>query len=207
MRYLESGMCVVFRLIVCLALLPTVVAADIQEVCEELWFARNAMLNEAGYCFTPPLGQSVFDNSDCTTRQPRIEDAVSAQISRIQQIEQNPPFLEEAGQSCQVDTSQTELRELRFVALRQQVTFHPATDGRTGGCVNYMGDDFLVFSAPDIGARILGRVESGFSFSLAHLPWRDWNFALVWRDTSLSDPITIGWYRQDLRESCALLAE
>ena len=35
--------------------------------CEEWWFTRNLVFDRAGYCFSSPLGQAVFDNSDCFT--------------------------------------------------------------------------------------------------------------------------------------------
>ncbi len=198
------------RCLVLVGLLPTTAAADIEERCEELWFARNAMLNDAGYCFSTTLGRSLFNNADCTTRQPIVDRQVSEQISIIQRLERDPPFasITQSGQrkSCQIDTSQSSLSDVRYIELRKRVTFQPATDGASAGCLGYNGEPFLIHAAPDPQSRVLGRVEPGFSFSLSHLPWRDWNFALVWRDPSEGDPITIGWYRHDTGQNCSIIA-
>jgi hypothetical protein len=33
--------------------------------CENLWWVRNTIYDENGYCFTTIRGQQAFDNSDC----------------------------------------------------------------------------------------------------------------------------------------------
>ncbi|MEM9786899.1 MAG: DUF4453 domain-containing protein [Pseudomonadota bacterium] len=191
--------------LVFLAIWPTLVLANTQTLCDELWFARNAMLNDAGYCFTTPLGRSLFDNTDCTTRQPVVDRSVSEQISIIQNLERDPPFAIEE-QRCRVDTSQQTLDQVPYIDLRRQVAFQPATDGSSGGCIGYQGRPFPLFAAPDSAAAILGTVEQGFSFSLSHLPWGEWNFAFVWRGDIAGDPWRLGWYRADIGTNCAIFA-
>lgn len=193
------------RYLVFILFFPTVALAETSQTCGELWFARNAMLNDAGYCFSTPLGRSLFDNTDCTTRQPIIDQDVSDQISLIQKLEREPPFTLQQAR-CRIDTSQPSLDQVPYIGMRFRVTFQPATDGTAGGCIGYTGESFLLFEAPDSNSRVLGRVESGNSFSLSHLPWQDWNFALVWADDIVGEPVTLGWYRQDIGENCMLFA-
>lgn len=196
----------VLRYLVLAALWPATAIADINTTCGELWFARNAMLDDAGYCFSTPLGRSLFDNTDCTTRAPIVDAKTSQQISIIQDLERNPPFAQSQGQQCRIDTSQQSLDQLAYIDLRKRVAFQPATDGSTGGCIGYQGDAFLLYAAPDKDADVLGVVDEGFSFTLSHLPWDDWNFAIVWRDTIGDDPVTLGWYRKDIGQNCGLFA-
>jgi hypothetical protein len=35
--------------------------------CQNLWYVRNNIYNEAGLCFRSAAAQQMFDNSDCTT--------------------------------------------------------------------------------------------------------------------------------------------
>ncbi|MDX8354088.1 DUF4453 domain-containing protein [Cognatiyoonia sp. IB215182] len=193
------------RYLVFMLFLPTAVMAEANQACEELWFARNAMLNDAGYCFSTPLGRNLFDNTDCTTRQPVVDRDISEQITLIQKLERDPPFsLPQAR--CRIDTSQPNLEEVPYIGMRLRVAFQPATDGTAGGCIGYTGDSFLLFEAPDSNSAVLGRVEPGNSFSLSHLPWGDWNFAIVWGSDIVGEPVTLGWYRMDIGENCMLFA-
>lgn len=42
--------------------------ADLRRLsCQNLWYVRNNIYNEAGLCFRTAAAQAVFDNSDCTT--------------------------------------------------------------------------------------------------------------------------------------------
>lgn len=58
--------------------------------CENLWYVRNNIYNEAGLCFRTAAAQEMFDNSDCSTY-----DAASLplnaneqnNISRIRKVE------------------------------------------------------------------------------------------------------------------------
>lgn len=65
--------------------------ADLRRLsCQNLWYVRNNIYNEAGLCFRTAAAQAAFDNSDCTTY-----DAASLplnsnelkNISRIRKVE------------------------------------------------------------------------------------------------------------------------
>ncbi|EBA16598.1 hypothetical protein RSK20926_22774 [Roseobacter sp. SK209-2-6] len=49
-----------------LPLSTTTAFAD--ESCNDLWFTRNAIINQAGFCFGSNLGQALFDNGDCIAK-------------------------------------------------------------------------------------------------------------------------------------------
>jgi hypothetical protein len=52
-----------------LVALPTAAMAT---SCYDLWYARNAIYDENGYCFSSELGRETFDNSDCWTKHPHF---------------------------------------------------------------------------------------------------------------------------------------
>ena len=60
------------RAAICAFVVAGPAAAD--ERCHDLWFARNAIMDRAGYCFGSVLGQAVFDNEGWY-RQDGIPDA------------------------------------------------------------------------------------------------------------------------------------
>ncbi|KAF0116536.1 MAG: hypothetical protein FD163_1564 [Hyphomonadaceae bacterium] len=51
--------------------------------CYDLWYERNSIYNDNGYCFQTALGRRVFDNSDCFTSHPRFTRAEQAKIDAI----------------------------------------------------------------------------------------------------------------------------
>jgi len=53
------------------------------DVCYDLWYERNSIYNDRGYCFSTRDGQDTFDNSDCYTDNP---DFTRREQRRIQQI-------------------------------------------------------------------------------------------------------------------------
>jgi hypothetical protein len=63
--------------------------------CYDLWYERNAIYNDRGYCFATDLGIRTFDNSDCWTHAPRF---TKAERRRIEQIKR-----EEEDRGCQVN--------------------------------------------------------------------------------------------------------
>ena len=63
--------------------------------CYELWYSRNLLFDSKGYCFTTPLAQAAFDNSDCTTSSPEFTKKELAFIKKIQ--------AEEKSRGCKVN--------------------------------------------------------------------------------------------------------
>ncbi|MFC7051788.1 YARHG domain-containing protein [Hansschlegelia quercus] len=54
------------RLFFALLALPLFAAPAYAEFpCDELWGERNAIYDDAGYCFKTARGREAFDNSDC----------------------------------------------------------------------------------------------------------------------------------------------
>lgn len=163
--------------------------ADIEDPCADLWFSRNAMLDKAGYCFSTPLGKALFDNSDCSTKQPKLTPEVKAQIAIISKLEQG----DEGGfyEACNIDTGQQKL-DLPNLEVRKQLEFQPATDGGTGICFGYMGPEQPLFAAPWENARNTGVIHQGDDITIAHQDWHDWGFTIVMQG---SETKAVGWYK------------
>jgi hypothetical protein len=75
-----------------LTLIPVAQAAD---SCYDLWHKRNAIFDGHGYCFSSDLASRIFDNSDCSTKNPRLSRAERKQVRKIKR--------QERRRKCKVD--------------------------------------------------------------------------------------------------------
>ena len=58
------------------------------DACYDLWYERNAIYDDYGYCFKTALGKRVFDNSDCYTNEaPQVSRAEQRRIDQIRREE------------------------------------------------------------------------------------------------------------------------
>lgn len=55
--------------------------------CYDLWYQRNAIYDDNGYCFKTQLGRETFDNSDCWTDNPRLSRAEQRRVDAIRREE------------------------------------------------------------------------------------------------------------------------
>lgn len=53
------------------------------ESCYDLWYERNQIFDDNGFCFKTQLGKDTFDNSDCYTSNPSLS---RAEVRRVAQI-------------------------------------------------------------------------------------------------------------------------
>jgi hypothetical protein len=63
--------------------------------CYDLWHKRNAIFDAHGYCFRSDLAGRIFDNSDCSTKNPRLSRAERKQVRKIKR--------QERRRKCKVD--------------------------------------------------------------------------------------------------------
>ncbi len=153
------------------------------------------MWNDAGYCFSSPLGRAVFDNSDCTTEAPVLSELNARIVARIVEVE------EEFG--CAVDSSATSLEGEQVFSLehRWAVTSQPIlgpSELTEGSCYGFQRPRLPVRSAPETDAEILGWIETGDGFRTNHDSWEGWDFVTVSKpgDGNWEGEITVaGWIR------------
>ncbi len=150
--------------------------AQAQHYCHDLWFSRNAMWNDAGYCFSSPLGQAVFDNSDCTTEAPVLPELNARIAARILTVEK------EFG--CAVDSSAPSLEGEQVFSLehRWAVRSQPIlgrSEETEWACYGFQQPRLPVRTSPQADAEILGWLETGEAFWTNHADWNGWDFVTV----------------------------
>lgn len=60
--------------------------------CQNLWYVRNSIYNDNGYCFKTKAAQAEFDNSDCfvkDTARLRLNKHEQTNINRIVRVERD----------------------------------------------------------------------------------------------------------------------
>lgn len=82
--------------------------------CETLWYERNAIFSEGGLCYRSTLGQSLFDNSNCTLQRGGDVFLTQEQRQRISNI-----LTQERALSCSINTSQPPSSALRDLILQE----------------------------------------------------------------------------------------
>ena len=55
--------------------------------CYDLWYERNQIYDDNGFCFKTQLGQDTFDNSDCWTSNPQLSRAEVKRVAAIKRLE------------------------------------------------------------------------------------------------------------------------
>jgi hypothetical protein len=71
------------------ALIITLPGAAMAASCFDLWYARNAIYDDNGYCFKSDLALDYFDNDDCWTKKPKFSKAEWAAILAIKEEEED----------------------------------------------------------------------------------------------------------------------
>ncbi|MEO0387933.1 MAG: DUF4453 domain-containing protein [Pseudomonadota bacterium] len=162
--------------------------AEASAICDDLWFARNAVFDAAGYCFRSPLGRAVFDNGDCTGATAVVGRDIAARVTRIRAREQRL--------GCRVNTDRTEL-DLPDLGERRALDVQPLRRTAESQCIGYIGPAILLRRAPEPEAEVIGAIRPGDSVLAQHEPEEGWAFASqVSRPESLET--ALGWHRSEL---------
>lgn len=82
-------------------LAPVDASAQPSQLCADLWKQRNAIFFGREYCFGSKLGQHLFSNDGCTTKNAALSAAEQTQVKQIQQ--------QERANGCKVDSSEPTL--------------------------------------------------------------------------------------------------
>lgn len=57
------------------------------DICSRLWYERNLIFHNKGFCFQTARARAVFDTSHCTTRTPTLSPAEDREVARIKAAE------------------------------------------------------------------------------------------------------------------------
>lgn len=176
------------------AIILTAAPAKAAETCHDLWLSRNAIFNDAGYCFNSTLGKTLFDNSDCHTKSPVLSKSQRAKIARIKQYEKN--F------GCRVNTKRSTIA-VDSLAIRLQLWDHPVADGFESTCIGViLNGQVTLYAGKDTASEVIGFFQDGDTIDFSHEPEGDWDFASgVSRNGERFE--VLGWYRAPVTpETC-----
>lgn len=138
---------------------------------EELWFNRNLIMHNAGYCFSSPLGRAVFGNDHCYTKQPVPSKDDAFAISLIAETE--------ALEGCAIDTTRTALTDApvqHWFALRDV----PVPYMGESGCIGWKGANLPLRAARSFDAGVLGLLHPGeMAIWAYYLPGDEWEFVIT----------------------------
>ncbi|GHF59990.1 DUF4453 domain-containing protein [Seohaeicola zhoushanensis] len=140
------------------------------EGCEDVWFTRNLLMDRAGYCFTSPLGQAIFDNSDCTTQTVTLGEAAQSTIARIVSLE--------AEHGCRVDTNRTWL-DMPDMAFRKVLTDLPIRMDGQWGCLGWTGPVTPLYYGYHEPLHPIGQLSPGDYVMFEHEAVGDWVYVVA----------------------------
>ena len=141
-----------------LLLLALAAPAAGNDLCDDLWLARNAPFARGGHCFASPLGQATF-GTRCTgpaTPSPR-ERAMIAMVRE-----------EEARYGCAVDASVARALDVDHIELRLKLEDQPVNDGLESACIGWRGPAFPLRLGARPGAAAVAEVAPGATIRMAH---------------------------------------
>lgn len=169
--------------------------AQALEYCDELWFLRNSVFHEAGYCFGSPLGQAVFGNESCTGKDVTISAKDKQLIADVRAAE--------SDEACAIDTSRQRINMSRL-DLRRQLTQLPFPDIFESACLGWQRAPLALMPAPSLAGAPIGWAENGQDLLFQYLDHDGWSFVEV---TENGDTVALGWAQFDWTEDmCAAVA-
>lgn len=167
------------------------------EPCDDLWFTRNLIIDRTGYCFGSPLGQSVFDNADCTTKSPQLgpDDAKKVALVKKREV-----FWE-----CKIDISRKSL-DLDMLQARMQLQDLPVVnENNFTACLEWQGPEIALKAAHNSSFGHIGKIMKGDELFFYYDDVGKWMFVSAYRSDHAD---RIGWANMDmasLRSQCTSL--
>lgn len=135
-------------LLACLAPAPAVAL----DYCDEIWFTRNLIFDQAGYCFGSPLGQAIFDNADCTPGAVTLAPQQQAMVDTL--------IAEADYWECKTDTSGLRLN-IAQPELRRRMQQMPIPTPYESACIGYRGAPIALHSGRNEAAPVTGQIATG----------------------------------------------
>ncbi|MBT0958889.1 DUF4453 domain-containing protein [Alphaproteobacteria bacterium KMM 3653] len=149
-------------------------------ICDDLWFTRNAVFAEAGYCFDSALGQSVF-GSECSTKSPELSNEQKALLTRVK--------AREAEWECKVSTGNRRLA-IEMLPLRMALEDMPVMQGFESSCFGWKGAPKALRRGHHAQAARIGTIEPGDGFLTSYELEEGWEFLVIYRDEAVA---AMGW--------------
>ncbi len=165
-----------------LILAATPLRAD--PLCDDWWFTRNLVYNQNGYCFSTPLGQALFDNSDCIGTEVTLSATDQEIVAEARRMEEQ--F------NCAVDTGATTL-DIPNLPLWLRLEQSVVHEEFASGCLGWQGEDIPLYAGPREGAEQIATIRFGDDIvgeykDIGAPP--GWGFVTLYRG---QDQIGLGW--------------
>ena len=142
----------------------------VADTCDDLWFTRNLIMDRQGYCFGTRLGQTIFDNGNCTGKSVRLNRRDKRLVQRIQ--------AQESELGCRVNTGGTELH-VPDMDFRWDIADLPVATDAESGCSGWQKAPTPLFMARDITSPIVARILPGDDVSYRHWTEGDWQYVVI----------------------------
>jgi hypothetical protein len=162
------------RYVIALFAVLAAMPAAATELCEDLWFTRNQIMDRAGYCFGSTLGKAMFDNDGCTGKSVTLSAKAQQQVAEIRRLE--------GSLQCKVDTSRSAL-ELVDLATRRQLIDLPIHDEFESGCIGWQEAPADLHAGHKSTSPVIGRIEPGDDVLYSHYtypPVEGWAYVTIW---------------------------
>ncbi|MDE4098813.1 DUF4453 domain-containing protein [Phaeobacter gallaeciensis] len=151
--------------VACLALFAAPAAAG--DFCHDLWYTRNAIMDQAGYCFGSALGQAVFGTGPCIGKSVSLTPQDQQRVAQIQGMERD--------MSCRVNTKQHHL-DLDDLHIRRQLSDLPIPDEIQGACLGWMGPATALHAGHSEASPVIGQILPDDTVSYSHWPDAGWTY-------------------------------
>lgn len=158
--------------VILLLFLPATASAQYVDYCEDLWVARNMMFDRSGYCFGSVLGQTLFDNGNCTTSSPTLPQEYAEAVTRMR--------AEESRVGCAINTSQAAWPSIRSITdfYNQFWSIPEPLDGGYA-CWGYSGPTVTFYAGASLDTPVMGTLTTGLSYSTGSWGLPGWQFYTI----------------------------
>jgi hypothetical protein len=167
------------------------------DICDQLWFARNKVFAETGYCFKSKLGQTYFDTANCSQTPRALSADEKLQTAQAREMEEE--------YACKVDSSRSRL-DLGDYAALVDLTVTPIPTGHGFSCIGWKGPNQWLYDIPHETGGYFGEISTGNSVEWVYMPLGDWEFVRV---TDGEQTVAQGWGKFDndlLEAQCTAMA-
>ncbi len=151
------------------------------DLCDDLWFTRNLVFDRAGYCFSSPLGKSVFGNKGCTTTAPGLDAEEQDVVAEVKAREE--------ALNCAVDTNRTKLN-VDMIPMRKAMLDLPLATEFEAACSGWRGPALELYNARSTQSHGIGFLQEGDTIGFLHESRGPWYFVTQLRDDEV---IGVGW--------------
>lgn len=149
--------------------LPAPAAAN--TLCEQLWVTRNMLFHQAGFCFSSPLGQTLFGNAGCRTSDGGAVAVDRQAVADMRRVEE---------QGCRINTggAPTPYMWTKKAALDRLIEI-PTVDELGYACWGFNGPGFTLHAATSSQSPVIGVAQTRQSLLYVHWPRNGWDYIEV----------------------------